>query len=171
VTTLHLGETNSGVKAVLKDASGAIDLVSWGDGLSQTLVEYEGDTVAVRNAEVSEYEGDHQLGVVDGLTTVEPIQRGVGFTESAPAESGQGDLNETPSEAAEASEASTDGGPKYDGPIGQVAEYLRRDGGTVGVPELAGALGLEPSIARKAAENLAAKGDAIERGSGFALND
>jgi len=179
VTTVGLGETDSGCKAVLKDASGAIDLVSWDAGMNSKLREHEGRAVAVRNAEVSEYDGDHQLSPVEGLTTVEQIQRGVGFTEAADPDdvvasetddgTSQGGIDDTQDTAG--GEASTDGGSEYEGPKGQVHEYLRKTGSSASVPELAGALSLDPGTAKEAAEALAEDGRVVDRSGQFALND
>lgn len=172
VTTVRLGETNTGCKAVLKDASGAMDLVSWDSAISERLEGYEGEAVAVRNAEVSEYDGDHQLSVVDGLTSIESIQRGVGFTEApAPDEefaddgTAQGGLDET-----SAADSSTDTS-EYEGAKARVVDYLRTKDDSATVPELAGSLNADPTAVRDAVEKLQTDGRVVERGSAIALND
>jgi putative DNA primase/helicase len=73
-----IGET--GVKLVLEDKSGAIDMVAWDEDTADILREHEGETIVVKNAEVSEYDGTRQLSVADGVTAVDTIQQGVGHT-------------------------------------------------------------------------------------------
>lgn len=112
----------------------------------------EGDRVQIADAKIgTDRDGVEQLEV-SGVCDVEVLA--------------------TPDvEQSAVTETAADGGSEFDGPIGRVEEYLRRDGGTVAVPELAGALSLEPSTARDAAETLANKGRAIERSVGFTIND
>ena len=175
VNTVGLGETNSGCKAVLKDASGAIDLVSWDPAMNDELRAHEGEAVAIRNAEVSEYDGDHQLSPVEGLTTIDSIQHGVGYTDSvAPEEmdgsdgSGgrQGGLEE--SAAQESTDATTDGGSDFEGPKAKVHEYLRvNDSGSVA--EIAGAVSVDPSTVENAVDGLVSSGVAVEDGDEYEL--
>lgn len=176
VNTVGLGETNSGCKAVLKDASGAIDLVSWDAAMNDELRAREGDAVAIRNAEVSEYDGDHQLSPVEGLTTIDTIQQGVGYTDSVDpdemVESGssdgtmQGGLDE--SSRRESGDASTDGGTEFEGAKAKVHEYLRTSG-SGSVAEIAGALPAEPSTVEDAVSKLARKGVVAEDGDEYEL--
>jgi hypothetical protein len=92
-TVRDVGE--SGAKAVLKDETGAIDLVAWDDSLASRLREMEGEAVAVKNAEVDEYEGSRQLQPVDGVTEIQSIQTGVGFAPSSESGDSQDDLSGT----------------------------------------------------------------------------
>jgi len=176
VNTVGLGETNSGCKAVLKDASGAIDLVSWDAAMNDELRAREGEAVAIRNAEVSEYDGDHQLSPVEGLTTIDTIQQGVGYTDSVDpdemVESGssdgtmQGGLDE--SSRRESGDASTDGGTEFEGAKAKVHGYLRTSG-SGSVAEIAGALSADPSTVEDAVSKLARKGVVAEDGDEYEL--
>jgi putative DNA primase/helicase len=89
VTARRLGEDENGVKAVLKDARGAIDAVAWDADFADRLEAAEGSYIALKNAEVGEYEGDRQLSPVEGLTELVEIQAGVGYTEGADAGANQ----------------------------------------------------------------------------------
>ncbi len=115
VTTRRLGESESGLKAVVKDESGAMDVVSWERDTIERLEQAEGECVAIENAEVSEYDGTHQLTTVENLTTITSIQQGVGYTAKAEAESTQdestaGNAVQSGLEDAAQPETSTDGG-------------------------------------------------------------
>ncbi len=79
VTTQRLGE-QQGMKAILRDETGAIDLVTWDEEFAQHLEELEGEHVALKDAEVTEYDGTRQLSLVESLTQVTTIQQGVGHT-------------------------------------------------------------------------------------------
>ena len=154
VNSIRLGETDSGCKAILKDASGAIDLVSWDAEMNERIHEHVGETVAVRNAEVSVYEDSHQLTPVEGLTTIETIDAGAGFTVTM-------DPEEADGLAAD--------GTEYEGAKAQVHEYLRETGGKASVAELAGYLSEDPQTIREAAESLKSAGRLVERSGGYAL--
>jgi putative DNA primase/helicase len=102
-TVQQLGEDASGVKAVLKDRSGAIDLKTWGDDWGDRLEELEGESIAVQEAEIyhDDYDDTRKLSPVEGLTSIQTIQQGVGFTEKAePAGNGQDQLDQTSVKAA-----------------------------------------------------------------------
>lgn len=90
VTADRLGEEEKGVKAVGKDQSGAIDIVAWDEPLTSRLEEIEGEHVVIKNAEVTEYDDIRQLSPVVGLTEIEQIQQGVGYTAGEPRDDGQG---------------------------------------------------------------------------------
>ncbi|RDZ38563.1 hypothetical protein C5B86_19725, partial [Haloferax sp. Atlit-19N] len=77
-TTQTLGE--DGCKAILKDETGAMDLVAWEADVASRLQELEGEYVVVHDAEVREYEGKRQLTFVESLTELGTIQQGVGYT-------------------------------------------------------------------------------------------
>lgn len=79
MTTRRIGEEDQGVTAVLQDDSGVIDAVGW-DGAADELEEAEGRCIALKNAKVSEHDGNRQLTVVDDVTELEEIQQGVGNT-------------------------------------------------------------------------------------------
>jgi Poxvirus D5 protein-like. len=166
-TTQRLGETDSGLKAVLTDVSGAIDFVSWDPDLNDHLEQLEGGYVAVRNAEVSEYDGRRQLTAVDGLTEITSIQSGVGFTEGGPGR----ESDDTPDEGAQGDLEET----TEDNPItqtqGRIIEELRPSASNVTVSELAGSLGEDPNNVASALEQLAKKGRVILNGRAVSLNE
>jgi len=108
-----LGETD-GVKAVLVDETGAMDLVAWEPSVADDVRALEGETVAIENAEVTEYEGTRQLQPVEGITSFTVIQPGVGYSEGAEAGGDQSDL---------AGSATPDGGATVrDSSLGDVDE-------------------------------------------------
>ncbi len=108
-----LGETD-GVKAVLVDETGAMDLVAWEPSVADDVRALEGETVAIENAEVTEYEGTRQLQPVEGITSFTVIQPGVGYSEGAEADGDQSDL---------AGSATPDGGATVrDSSLGDVDE-------------------------------------------------
>jgi len=165
-TTRRLGETESGLKAVLKDASGAIDVVSWERDTIEQLEAAEGECVALQNAEVSEYDGAHQLTTVEGLTSIKQVQQGVGYTEAAPGsdaeesdETVQGGLEEMSQPR-----TSTDGG-EYVQTEPEVLEHLRTKG-EASIAELAGQLGESPEAVMSAVESLAESGRITVDGDG-----
>jgi len=176
VNTVGLGETNRGCKAVLKDASGAIDFVSWDAEMNDELRAREGDAVAIRNAEVSEYEGDHQLSPVEGLTTITTIQQGVGYTDSLDPEEAvqsdsadgtvQGGLDESPARGS--GDASTDGGATIAGTKGRVHDYLREHG-SASAAEIAEGLSVESDAVEAAVLRLTAQGSVIETDGQYEL--
>jgi putative DNA primase/helicase len=102
VQELQTDGSNIGQKAILKDRTGAIDIVAWDDEMCAELVGAEGETVAILNAEVTEYNGTRQLTPVQGLTEIKEIQPGVGYTETPEASDNQ-DLS-----------AAADGGAEVD---------------------------------------------------------
>ena len=108
-TTKRLGEQEAGLKAILSDSLGTMDLVVWDEALADRLEDLEEETVAVRDAEVTEYEGKRQLSSVEGLTEVTSIQAGVGFSEGATPDDSQGQLEEQPSNT---SQPASDGGQR-----------------------------------------------------------
>jgi putative DNA primase/helicase len=106
-TVQRLGEDGDGVKAILKDATGAIDLKTWDDDWNVHLEDLEGETIVVQSAEVydDDYDGTRKLAPVEGLTEVQTIQQGVGYTEEpAPPAANQAQFDDT------AAEALSDGG-------------------------------------------------------------
>lgn len=173
-TTRQLGDEETGRKAVLKDESGAIDLVAWDHNVSSRLKNLEGECIALRNAEVGEYEDTRQLSVVDGLTEIAEIQQGVGYTNPADLEEEassehtesetdedrvQSGLEETPQ-----GERTTDGG-EYAGVEPKVLETLRTKG-DMPLGRLVGAVGEPPDDVRAAVDRLATKGRVIVDGDG-----
>jgi putative DNA primase/helicase len=105
VTTQRLGEEEQGVKAILKDERGAIDVVTWEESFAQRLEEIEGECIVLEDAEVTEYDGTRQLSPVEGLTTIQTIQQGVAYTEGASPGEDQASLSSPDERTAE-----TDGG-------------------------------------------------------------
>lgn len=73
--------SDTGVQGVMKDVSGAMDVVAWDGDLPQQLFEAEGATVLIADAEVTEYDGTRQLSLVDGLSEIRTVEPGTGHTE------------------------------------------------------------------------------------------
>jgi hypothetical protein len=99
LTATEIGD--SGVKLVLQDSTAAIDMVAWGGAAADVLAGYDGDHIVIKNAKVGEYDGSRQLQVAGGVTEVDSIQAGVGYTEA------QSDTSNT---LQASSERATDGG-------------------------------------------------------------
>jgi putative DNA primase/helicase len=166
-TVQHLGEDGNGVKAILKDTSGAIDLKTWDADWCDRLEDLEGETIVVQTAEVydDDYDDTRKLAPVEGLTDVQTIQQGVGYTEGeAPAAANQGQLDDT------TAEATPDGGTPDAGVVetdteddgGADAENGAEDDTTSdedGVPEDASGLLAD---ARRLVELLEQRGIALE---------
>jgi putative DNA primase/helicase len=170
-TTRWLGEDESGLNATLKDESGAIDMVSWNPDVIQPLVNNENDTVVIKNAEVDEFDGNSQLQTVDGLTEVESIQDGVGFTDTISPEEYTGSGSQTGlKESSDTSGMTTDGG-EFEGPIGSVANHLRSAREPQSVAQIAAQTGVAPSAVKNAVEQLSSDGKVIERKDGIERND
>ena len=106
VKTQRLGDDEQGVKAILKDERGAIDVITWEESFAQRLEEAESECIVLKDAEVTEYEGTRQLSPVEGLTSIQTIQQGVGYTEGPDPGEGQESL----SSADQTDAAETDGG-------------------------------------------------------------
>ena len=109
--TQRLGDDNSGLKVILKDESGAIDLVIWNEDVAEKFVDSEGETYVLEHVEVTEYDGKRQLSYVEGLTEMDSIQQGVGFTEGEPPEEGQTSID---TEAVSTDGGLDDGGVPHD---------------------------------------------------------
>jgi len=149
VETFGEDSDNPTTKAILKDESGAMDLVTWDSGVATRLGELEGDTVAIEEAEVSENpnDGTRQLQPVDGLTEVHTIQPGVGYTAGPAPEGNQSQI----------ASAATDGG-EIEGTKATVEQHVRTQcetGDTVTVAHVSGRCDLSPDAARDALETLA----------------
>ncbi|WP_161625191.1 phage/plasmid primase, P4 family [Halosimplex carlsbadense] len=160
VETLGDGE-NATTKAILKDGSGAMDLVTWDDSVADRLKEVEGETVAIENVEVGEHDGTRQLQPKDGLTEIRTIQQGVGHTEGpGPDDESQGQLT-----------ATADGGEIEDVKH-QILEALRTkfEGQAVGVPQLVPEAGADPTTVKDRLETLAESGRVRDTGDGYTLN-
>ena len=82
VTTQRLGGDGDGLKAVIQDATGVIDVKTWDEPWPERLAAVEGDTVVIENARIynDDYDGTRQLKPVEGITELETIQEGVGHT-------------------------------------------------------------------------------------------
>jgi hypothetical protein len=103
VAVEKISEDPEGVKAILKDQSGAIDIKTWDETWLARLEELEGETIALQDAEVywDDYDETRKLAPVEGLTDIKSIQRGVGYTEEIePDSDDQGQLETTSVEAA-----------------------------------------------------------------------
>ncbi|WP_049984114.1 phage/plasmid primase, P4 family [Halorubrum sp. BV1] len=152
----RLGEEGNGVKAILKDTTGAMDLKTWEEDWSARLEDLEGETVVVENAEVydDDYDGTRKLAPVAGLTDVQTIQQGVGHTEGEEPGDAQGQLDETPTQA----EAEADGGQVPD-VVDDLAPRDDEDDTTSSVPEDAEGMLAD---ARRLVELLEQRGIALE---------
>lgn len=117
------------MKATVKDRTTAIDVVSWNDPDALP----ENGSVVIENAEVGKYDGTVQLTIRSGVTEITEIQTGVGYTEGEPSDEDQGQLDETPTEAASLTEAASDGGtpdagmPRGDQPEGDAESPVPGD--------------------------------------------
>jgi P4 family phage/plasmid primase-like protien len=118
VDTYGDGESAT-TKAVLTDESGAMDLVTWDESAAARLSDLEGETVALKNAEVGEHDGQRQLQVAPPTEIVQ-IQPGVGHT-TGPTPDNDQQLTDT----AAADGGTTDGGEKIADATGRVRQYLR----------------------------------------------
>jgi len=156
VTTRRLGEDDSGLKAILKDATGAMDLVAWDAETADQIEALEEQCAVIKNAEVGEYDGSHQLSIVDELTTISEIQRGVGYTG---AETPDGDSGENRQVGLQ--DATDDSEPETAHP--EIIEALRVDG-EMTIPQLAGAISENPGIVSDTVEKLAQQGTVIVDG-------
>jgi len=164
VTTRRLGEDDSGLKAILKDTTGAMDLVSWDANTAQQIEALEGECAVIKNAEVGEYDGSHQLSIVEGLTTISKIQAGVGYTASdAALDDGSGENRQVGLDDATADGEDETAHPK-------VLEALRVDG-AMSIPQLAGSIGEDPEYVSDTVETLAADGRVIVEDGDVRLND
>ena len=165
VTTRRLGEDDSGLKAILKDATGAMDLVSWDADTAQQIEDLEGQCVVVQNAEIGEYDGSHQLSIVDGLTTISKIQRGVGYTGAGVAveNANDGENRQVGLKDATAVDDAETADPK-------IIEQLRLDG-EMSIPQLAGSIGEDPDYVSDTVDKLAQSGDVIVEDGSVRLND
>jgi putative DNA primase/helicase len=83
--TRRLTDDDRGVEAKLKDATGGIKAIAWDDDVADHLEDAEGGHIALKLAEVSEYEGTRQLKFDEDMTELVEIQAGVGYTEGADA--------------------------------------------------------------------------------------
>lgn len=91
------------LRATVKDTSTAIDVISWNDPDALP----EDGAVVLENAQVGKHDGQVQLTIREGVTTVKPIQSGVGYTEAADPGEDQGQLDEA---ADHQQAAASDGG-------------------------------------------------------------
>ena len=64
------GENTPSVKGTLVNGSSAIDVIAW--GRTPELSDYVGETVIIENAGTSEFDGDIQLVIKQGVTAVHP---------------------------------------------------------------------------------------------------
>lgn len=159
VETYGDGE-NATTNAILKDQSGAMDMVTWNDSVAVRLEELEGETVVIENAEVGEHDGTRQLQPKDGLTEIRTVQKGVGYTEGPnPTDESQGQLSETVA----------NGGDEIEGTRGTVKQYIAKKcekGDTVTVPAVASQNDdLSPDGAKSALKHLAETTRLIETAS------
>jgi len=92
------------LKATVKDRTTAIDVISWND--SDALPD-EG-TFVLENVQVGKHDGQVQLTIREGVTDVNPIQKGVGYTEPATAAGeDQKQLDDSDAQKATASDGGT----------------------------------------------------------------
>ncbi|PHQ39916.1 hypothetical protein DJ69_03605 [Halorubrum persicum] len=78
------------LKATVKDQSTAIDVISWNDpeALPST------GTYVLENVQVGKHDGQVQLTIREGVTTIESIQPGVGYTQAAESDENQEKLDQ-----------------------------------------------------------------------------
>jgi hypothetical protein len=88
------------LRATVKDVSTAIDVISWNDPDALP----EDGAVVLENVQVGKHDGQVQLTIREGVTTVKTIQAGVGFIAAQATDADQADLD--------SSTAATDGGEK-----------------------------------------------------------
>lgn len=134
VTTQHLGENEEGLKAILSDNLGTINLIVWNKEnkeLATHLESLEGQTVAVQDAEVSEYEDKRQLTAVENLTEVTQIPPGVGFTERETPNERQGQHKDHTNQNKKAS----DGGTTDAGEVSHTSDLEPTDAKNNSIPE------------------------------------
>jgi len=138
-------------KAVLMDSSGPMDAVTWESSKSATFEDYEGETVVIEHAKVTEYDGTKQLEVPE-FAEIEKIQPGVGYTEGQATAENQSSL-----------QAATDGGTATQ----QVRQHVKAEyesGEDVTVAEVAGTVGEAPNDVRQALETIQAETNLLEAG-------
>jgi len=163
VDTRRLGENESGLKAIVKDASGAMDVVAWDHNSIDALEDLEGECAVIQNAEVSEYNGSHQLSTVEGLTDVRKIQQGVGYTETVAPE----DVDDSGQQSGlkDATQAETDGGQEFDGCQPKILEALRLNG-DMSLPELVAEIDQPPATIEGHVRSLRKNGRVMVDGEG-----
>lgn len=150
------------MKATVKDRTTAIDVISWND---PNAIPGEG-TYVLQNSQVGKHDGKVQLTVREGVTEVEGIQQGVGYTEAASPDSdgtkGQKQLDD----ADQPNEAAADGGRRetedtddddlkdVEGPAGNAARLKRilLNNGAMNATQLAARAGDEYDISPDAFE-------------------
>lgn len=159
VEALGEGE-NTTTKAVLVDETDAIDLVTWDDTFAATLSKFEGETVAIRNAETGHHDGTVQLQAVSGVTDLIEIQAGVGYTEGVTTADDQYQLDDADND--DAGETDAD-----DLPPGQpVKKHLRTEctaNDEITTVAIAGAVGIDADEARRRLERRAQRDGMVER--------
>lgn len=142
------GDNQPAMRATVKDDSSAIDVISWDnpDALAK------GNTVLIENAEVDEWDGTSQLVIDDAVTSVTPVQKGVGHTEPENTDSGQESLH-----------AATDGGTATQ----QVRRYITTEcnsGETLKTAQVAGDTGIDPESVQSALETIKEEDSLLEAG-------
>ncbi|WP_049890177.1 hypothetical protein [Natronorubrum sulfidifaciens] len=102
----------------LTDVTGRVDVVVFAyglgdepDGISHLCEE---ETVRVKNAEVTGYDGSPQI-ILDKGTTITPVQRGVGYIPPAEAEDGQAVIESASETGQESQDAARTDGGEYTG--------------------------------------------------------
>lgn len=90
-----------GLRAVLRDESGAMDIKTWEDQWVDRVQNAEGQAVALENVEVftDDYDETRKLAPVPGLTQMAEIQPGVGYVPDADTDSAQDRLSDVPEDA------------------------------------------------------------------------
>lgn len=159
VVDVEIGGEDRPTKGILRDKSGAMDLITWDDVVADKLAGFEGQVIAIKDADVGEYDGQKQLEAKPNLTTFQEIQRGVGHTEGQATADGQNDLT-----------TAVDGG-EIESVKQHVAEFVRTEyasGDEFDAPEVAGALDDDPGAIKDRLDTLATESRTIEDlGSGY----
>lgn len=99
------------MKATVKDRTTAIDVVSWND--PEALP--ENGAVVIENASVGKYDGAVQLTIRSGVTEIQEIQPGVGYTEGEDPGEDQDQLTDPSKNADQTVTAASDGGTPHAG--------------------------------------------------------
>jgi P4 family phage/plasmid primase-like protien len=154
---------DGGVKATVKDATGAIDVVAWNDPLATELEAAEGECLAIRNGEVTEYEGTRELSLDAAIAELVEIQSGVGYATGPGRTDGQDGLENAAADGGTTTDTDGSSGQSeavtddIEDAVGKVREYVRLKvdhNEKVSQAAVAGATGLQPGAVQQALQNL-----------------
>lgn len=159
VVDTHEIADGDGLRAILRDESGAMDIKTWEQTWITRLQKAEGKAVALQNVEVftDDYDDTRKLAPVPGLTEIAEIQPGVGYAPDADTEEGQDRLSDLPDDAR---------GPQANAK--RVRAIVEQHGGTLSKSALVEKAsmqvdGMDPQTAEHALETALQKG-MLQRG-------